>query len=51
MKILVLDTNILLLRLRMLEKWNTIKEQFNFDNPSVNIVISSVVVGELLSIS
>lgn len=51
MKSLILDTNILLLRLRGIEKWDKIANQFDFDNPSINLVISSVTVGELLSIS
>lgn len=51
MKILVLDTNILLLRLRISDKWQFLKERYEFDNPSVIPAISSVTIGELLSIS
>lgn len=51
MTILVLDTNVLLLRLRVSNKWQYLKERYSFDNPSVIPAISSVTIGELLSIS
>jgi hypothetical protein len=51
MKVLVLDTNILLLELRIHYKWFELERQFNFDNPNIKLVISTVTVGELLSIA
>lgn len=51
MKILVLDTNMLLLRLRVTNKWDDLKERYSFDNPSIVPAISAVTIGELLSIS
>jgi predicted nucleic acid-binding protein len=51
MKVLVLDTNILLLRLRVSNNWQLLKERYSFGNPSVVLAISSVTIGELLSIS
>lgn len=51
MKVLVLDTNMLLIRLRNTNKWQYLEDFYQFGNPSVVLAISSVSIGELLSIA
>jgi predicted nucleic acid-binding protein len=47
----VLDTNVLLLQLRLNEKWFELEHRFRFGESSTTLVISVVTVGELKAIA
>lgn len=51
MKYYLLDTNILLLQIRLHEKWFELEKLYEFENPSTRLLISVVTLGEIISIS